>query len=167
MKEAEEKEQRKQEILESEIILASCSALYFEESPHSESPGNNTFQVRIGFGGRNPDVQFDLGLNKTRRSFERSFKRHFPQLCKDFNMTIIDCTQIDVQDFTEIENTAAHTGYHPTILLHCAQAFNFEEVMQQLSSLKQVVKMQLVVFVFRRESHCAVAALDLVDHACE
>ena len=164
---AEEKQQRKQEILRSEIVLARCSALYFEESPHSESSGHNTFQVHIGFGGRNPDVHFDLSLYKTKRSFEQSFRRHFPQLCKDRRMTVIDCTQIDVQDFTEIENTAEHTGYHPTILLHCAQAFSFGEIMQPLSSLKLVDKMQLVVFVSRRGSHRAVAALDLVDHACE
>ena len=44
---AEEKQRRKQKILESEIILASCSALYFEESPHSENPGENAFQVHI------------------------------------------------------------------------------------------------------------------------
>ena len=39
--------------------------------------------------------------------------------------------------------------------------------MQPLSSLKLVDKMQLVVFVSRRGTHRAVAALDLVDHTCE
>ena len=82
-------------------------------------------------------------------------------------MTIIDCTQIDVKDFAEIESTVSHTGYHPTILLHCAQALNFEEIMQPLTSFQPVDMMQLVVFVSRRGTHRAVAALDLVDHAVE
>ena len=65
------------------VILASCSALFFEESPYSECPEDKSFQELIGFDGTNTDVSFDLSEFKTKKAFEYSFKKHFSRLCKD------------------------------------------------------------------------------------
>ena len=148
------------------VLLVSCSELFFEESKHSAIPSTNDFQERIGFNGRNTDVEFNLNYFKTKKAFIASFRSHFPHLVESRMLTIIDCTRIE-RDADHDKTLRSHTGHHPTTMLNFAKAKDFETVMQPLGALRQEDTKHIVLFVCGKGTHRSVAGLELADHACE
>ena len=155
----------KSDIDKCNVLLVSCSALFFEESKHS-AIGTNDFQERIGFNGRNTDVDFNLNYFKTKKAFAASFRFHFPHLVAGRLLTIIDDTRIE-RDADHDKTLRSHTGHHPTTMLNFAKASNFETVMQPLGALRQEDAKHIILFVCRKGTHRSVAGLELADHACE
>eukprot|EP00973_Karenia_brevis_P020981 2885354-Karenia_brevis.AAC.1 len=86
----------------------------------------DSFQRDLGFDGtraQERNVRFNLNYHKTKVAFEQSFRKNFPDMCKDRVMTIIDCTRF--RDPDRSEDTKHHTGHHPKTLRHVAESENF------------------------------------------
>ena len=125
-----------QDVLDKDTIVVSCGLLNFEK-------GSYSLQKTSVIADRLKN-KCEPGLLRTDPKFQAffisSFKRNYPDLCKDKtgkdrNIVVIDCTQFrhDPNDSKELRS---HKGTHWKTMNSIVKAPNFKEVHQPLTELR-------------------------------
>ena len=125
-----------QDVLDKDTIVVSCGLLNFEKGSYSLQK-TSVIADRL----KNKCEPGRLTTDPTFRAFFiSSFKRNYPDLCKDKtgkdrNIVVIDCTQFrhDPNDSKELRS---HKGTHWKTMNSIVKAPNFKEVHQPLTELR-------------------------------
>ena len=135
-------------------MIVSCGLLNFEESAWSNQSSK---EVKDYLATKSNDVKPGCLDNELlRKLFVESFKANFPELCRNRNIIVIDCTKFVDPD--KDKSLRGHRGSHPETLRGVAEAENFLEVNEFLQDLDRVGD-NLVINVCKVGRHRSVCLL--------
>jgi hypothetical protein len=146
----------------SDIVLATCGALNFEDSDYSFCQDRKSFQRMIHHQQGDNSTHYSLNHVPTRQAFTTEFGKHFPYLTQGRHIILINCNHL--RDPNEQERLTNHIGLHPSTLLQTARHDELEELLRDLAAVRaHPEKKWLIIFVCRKGTHRSVAASELAD----
>jgi hypothetical protein len=147
------------DVLEKDTIIVSCGMLNFEESNLSKGRSHEFGQFCCDkLGKSKPWSGFLKGQKShknTEQLFEKSFRANFPDMCRDRNIVIIDCTRIK-RDPGEDKSLRGHCGRHWKNVQNHVDHKDFVDLNSPLKELR-IDKKNLVINVCVQGRHRSVA----------
>jgi len=147
------------DVLEKDTIIVSCGMLNFEESNLSKGRSHEFGQFCCDkLGDSKPWSGFLKGQKShknTEQLFEKSFRANFPDICRDRNIVIIDCTRIKA-DPGEDKSLRGHCGRHWKNVQNHVDHKDFVDLNSPLKELR-IDKKNLVINVCVQGRHRSVA----------
>ena len=147
------------DVLEKDTIIVSCGMLNFEESNLSKGRSHEFGQFCCDkLGDSKPWSGFLKGQKShknTEQLFEKSFRANFPDICRDRNIVIIDCTRIK-RDPGEDKSLRGHCGRHWKNVQNHVDHKDFADLNSPLKELR-IDKKNLVINVCVQGRHRSVA----------
>ena len=127
--------------LEADTIIVSCGMLTFEDSSFANGSSN---EFRNHIGSRKVEVAHFEKHPEDSKVFLRSFKKNFPELCKDRQIIVVDGTRFsDPHHDKRLRN---HLGTHHVTFKKLSESKEFDVVNAPLRRLRSDQK-NLVVNV--------------------
>ena len=126
-----------QKLARSDIAIANCGALSFEESEFSECPGRREFQKHMNDNGSN-SIQYSLNYYKTNAKFKEELANHFPFLTQGRQTIMINCNHL--RNPESQETVKFHLGLHPTTLKQTAAHWELECLLQDIKQSRTIQK---------------------------
>jgi len=118
-------------ILEAQTVIVTCGMNNFEFSSYSNSKSK---KFRSHIGDRRVEIGHFGIYPEDERIFLESFKEVYPELCKDRNIYLCDCTKFDNPDHDK--DLRSHLGFHPTTFTSIVDSDQFLIVNEPLCNLK-------------------------------
>jgi hypothetical protein len=142
-------------VLKKHTLIVSCGLLNFEESNLSNMKCQEFGQFYFDkYGERKPHSGFLDGPKQekgAKQLFEKSFRINYPELCKDRNVIIVDCTRVKADPGDDM-SLRGHTGRHWKTVEKLVDHKEFVEMNSPLQQLR-LDKKNLVINVCVQGRH--------------